>query len=61
MWHSQHLSPLFGVQREISHPDSRRHLFSSTAGRGTKPLLPRALSVLIIATLTALDHEASEF
>lgn len=36
MWHSQHLSPLFGVQREISHPDSRRHLFSSTAGRGNQ-------------------------
>lgn len=26
MWHSQHLSLLFGVQREISHPDSRQHL-----------------------------------
>lgn len=33
MWHSQHLSPLFRVQGEISHPDSRRHLLCSTAGR----------------------------
>lgn len=47
MWHSQHLSPLFGVQREISHPDSRQHSCCLLLRGETKPPLPQALSVSI--------------